>query len=534
VSRRQFLTAALAPGLLGACSSLRIGTGELSSAEGALEEWITKQRTLSIQHLLNNTSPAVTFQRDVEARFIAPDRQEIVRSAASAPEARVQLEGNRIRQQIVPRAGSVTAAPPGTPSEPDYFFHWVRDSALVMHALATLCAAGSSAQIAVYDERIADFIRFSRTLQTSAAPEGLGEVRFNMDGTQDFLLWNRPQFDGPALRALALMHYQRIRGDHLPEAIHATLHEVVQADLDYIVLNSSRPGFDLWEELKGYDFHARAVQAAALHAGARRALSTGASERANAYEEASRQLQAAMQDHWLEEKGYYGFFAGRTVDLQNVEQTKPGENLDTAVLMAAVHGRMTDGRYSLLDDRILATAVRLEDFFAERYGLNRRRASNEGIVYGRYQGDTYYGGNPWVFITATVAEACYRLAELVARGASLPVTSRSQSFIERALRRAGAALPAGEGERGLSDSDLRRLPRGLILRGDDILRAMQRWSSNSGALPEQYDQESGAPASAANLSWSHAALLAATDARTAALANLNPNESPRSVLRTRL
>lgn len=520
LNRRQFLAVALAPGLLGACSSERIAATEQPISDPTLEAWFASQRRLSSAHVLSNIAPAMTFQRDVEAKFIAPSRREIVSRGAAAAQPSIWLQGDRVRQQIVPRAGSVAAAPPGAPHEPDYFFHWVRDSALVMRALATLCATGPADQTAVYDERLAEFIHFSRSLQESAAPEGLGEVRFNMDGSQDFLLWNRPQFDGPALRALALMHYEDLRKEQLSKAVRTVLGEVVQADLDYIEVNWARPCFDLWEELKGHDFHARAVQAAALSAGIRRASSNEDQARAGRYEAARRGLHAAMHEHWLAERGYYGFFSGKTVDLEGVEQIKPGDNLDTAVLMAAVHARTTEGPYSLLDDRMLATAVKLEDFFSERYAFNHRLSANEGILYGRYQGDAYFGGNAWAFITLTVAEAYYRLAELIARGASLRLTPLNRSFLVRAMQRADQTVTeSGDNALSLDALRMRRtFVAGLLLRGDDILRTIRRVSPTSGALPEQYDQESGAPASASNLSWSHAALLAATDARAAARA----------------
>jgi len=40
----------------------------------------------------------------------------------------------------------------------------------------------------------------------------LSEPRFNPDGTIDVFRWSRPQYDGPALRALACMQYMRAGG----------------------------------------------------------------------------------------------------------------------------------------------------------------------------------------------------------------------------------------------------------------------------------------------------------------------------------
>ena len=137
---------------------------------------------------------------------------------------------------VVPAAGSVVASAvlADYDPDPDYFFHWTRDSALVMYAAVRLAAAGDDT--ADWAGHIRDFVRFSLALgrlngrdavdrpgrREGVKPEFLqfvrpddelmavegdrvsGEVRFNPDGTLDTIRWGRPQHDGPALRALTL------------------------------------------------------------------------------------------------------------------------------------------------------------------------------------------------------------------------------------------------------------------------------------------------------------------------------------------
>jgi GH15 family glucan-1,4-alpha-glucosidase len=120
-----------------------------------------------------------------------------------------------------------------------------------------------------------------------------------------------------------------------------------------------------------------------------------------------------------------------------------------------------------------------------------------------------------------VAEGYYDMARLLAPRRSFPVTHLNRSFLERAWGRAGFQGAPRTDDNALSGAARRKaLLRGLILRGDDILRAVRRFTPASGELPEQFDQHSGASASCPNLSWSHAAFLAATHARAAALAAL--------------
>ncbi|MFA5123223.1 glycoside hydrolase family 15 protein, partial [Zavarzinia sp.] len=491
--------AADAPALLAPASDLPAGRDD------ELTSWIASQRDRSYRHLLRNVSPTAPFERDVESRFIAPERLDYVRAETARTGGRIRLHGDHVWQRIVPSPGSVSAAAPGPPSEPDYFFHWIRDSALVMRALATLQAAAPPAQAAQCAQHLGDFIRFSRTLQASASPESIGEPRFNMDGTPDILQWSRPQFDGPALRALTLMHYERVPATPLARDLSEMLAQVVDADLDYLAANWMRPSFDYWEENRGYDFHTRVVEAGALHAGARRALAAHNRGRADTYAAAEARLREALESHWLPARGYYGF---------HQVKSRPGDNFDTAIVIAALHSRLADGRYSLLDDRVLATMAKIEDLFSHLFPVNGTLADDEGLLYGRYVGDQYYGGGAWGMVTLEFAEAQYRLAALLAAHASLPVTPLNRTVFERALRRAGNGTNLGDQGDAFADAAVRRaLLRGFVVRGDDILRTVRRFTPPTGDMPEQYDKNTGAPTSTSNLTWGHAAFLAATDAR---------------------
>jgi glucoamylase len=99
---------------------------------------------------------------------------------------------------ITPAPGSVIASP--NVKDPDYFFHWVRDSALVMKTIVSLYEKEkyrnplkSLQHLKTFD----DFISLTEKLQSSDSPYGLGDPRFNADGTVDKIKWARPQLDGP-------------------------------------------------------------------------------------------------------------------------------------------------------------------------------------------------------------------------------------------------------------------------------------------------------------------------------------------------
>jgi glucoamylase len=507
LNRRTLVVGAAMSSSLGACASI----GSIPE-EGDLAVWIAAQRARSITLLLPNISPAEDMERNVETRWIAEERWPLVRAEAARLGGRIRLEGDRFVQTITPRPGSVTAAPRGGPDEPDYFFHWIRDSALVMRAVANLAATADAPLAQTCHQRLADFIRFSRSLQLSGAPAGLGETRFNLDGSQDVLQWNRPQFDGPALRALTLMHYESLARDALDGELHAVLNDAINADLDYIAANWMHESYDLWEENKDHDIHARVVQLGAAYHGARRATDAHDAARASAYADATARMSASLDGYWLDGAQRYAHFEPRSSTL--------ADKLDTAAVMAAVHAGLPDGRGSLLDERILSHAVHTEDLFVRLFPINAVRAADEGVLYGRYEGDQYVGGGAWVFTTLEFAEAHYRLATALSSRPSLLVTALNQAFLSRAALRAGAA-PLVVGADTLSSAAARRaVLLGLIVRGDDILRSIRRFTPSSGDLPEQFDKQTGAPASSRNLSWSHSSFLSATDARSAAITQL--------------
>jgi len=134
-------------------------------------------------------------------------------------------------QTIVPVRGSVVASPvPASyDPDPDYFFHWYRDSAVVIDALRLLDSADEAGHFrdfvrfslslngllgadlvenAGWRARVAaDFEQFVREDADLASIEIRGETRVNPDGSLDISRWNRPQYDGIAARVLTVLRW---------------------------------------------------------------------------------------------------------------------------------------------------------------------------------------------------------------------------------------------------------------------------------------------------------------------------------------
>lgn len=93
----------------------------------------------------------------------------------------------------------------------------VRDAAITMNTLVDVYADGpSSSRGSALSSILGAYTSLSSDIQHTSNPSGtfddlsgLGEPKFHVDGTPFTGSWGRPQRDGPALRALTLMHYLR-------------------------------------------------------------------------------------------------------------------------------------------------------------------------------------------------------------------------------------------------------------------------------------------------------------------------------------
>jgi len=403
-------------------------------------------------------------------------------------------------QQIVPKRGAIVASPvlAAYDPDPDYFFHWYRDSAIVVEALRLLFADGQHERLAdfadfvgfslslheldgrelaassVWRERIhAEFSRFVRSDAELAAVHGdaiLAETRLNADATLDISSWPRPQHDGPALRALAVVRWTRSAA--LDRALATAAAQLIELDLRYTSRHWCTPCFDIWEEEKGLHYYTLCVSAAALAEGAAWSEARGEPETARAHRAQALAIRAQLDRYWLAERGYY-----RSRVLESGEPS--AKELDISVVLAALHAGRTDAAHAPADPRVHATLHALERLFDAEYPINRDRPAGRGVALGRYAGDVYYSGGAYYFATLAAAELCYRAA-----------AERAPAAAER---------------------------RALTERGDAFLETVRAYTPQSGDLSEQFDRHTGAQSSARHLAWSYAAFVTCRAARRVAV-----------------
>jgi glucoamylase len=444
-------------------------------------------------------------------------------------------------QTIVPHDGSVLASPAITAydPDPDYFFHWIRDAALAIDALRVLiasCHAPPSALSHVHaylrfsralcklsGSEIADFesmrarvepgaLRYLRSETELRAIKGervLGEARYNPDGTLDVITWQRPQHDGPALRALTTLRYWPL---DLPPETRRIMRELLRIDLDFTARHWPEPCIDLWEEELGSHFYTRLVQHAALAAGAAWAAAELDARRAADYRAGAEALRGALSKHWSDKDGiYHSRLAGPGLTARKF--------LDAATLLAVVHAGLPSGAFSIGDAKVHRTVQRLEELFETEYPINKARPADLGPAMGRYAGDTYYSGGAYYITTLALAEFYYRLA----------IAIRSDVAVSASLLNENALQPwatATVGDKAVARAaDRQDLAAAFLRKGDQVLTTVQRYTPASGELSEQFDRTTGRQTSAKNLTWSYAAFITAAEARTRALAATSKDRS---------
>jgi glucoamylase len=118
------------------------------------------------------------------------------------------------------------------------FFTWTRDSALTFKMIVDEFLFGKS-ELGPYIE---DYITAQAVLQTVTNPSGallpsglgLGEPKFRVDGTKFNGNWGRPQRDGPALRAIAIMTYSNYLIAHgESDRVKEVIWPIISNDLSY-------------------------------------------------------------------------------------------------------------------------------------------------------------------------------------------------------------------------------------------------------------------------------------------------------------
>jgi glucoamylase len=399
--------------------------------------------------------------------------------------------------------GSIVASP--QTQDPNYYFHWIRDSALVIQALSRLVpyVTDTSNEVRIR-QLIGDFISLSTRLQHSPGSYGFGETRFNVDGSIDESTWPRPQFDGPALRAMALLDYLGRAGAALDAKTVAAAEAVVRRDLDATARHHSDKGFDLWEFSRGFHFYTRMVQEGALLRGEGYFKNRAKPE----WQQAADELRLQLNHHWHAEFGTIGdddLSSGPSTDQSGGPVDDSESAFSTSAVLAVNHADLWGQGFDDLDGRVWSSLWKQQDYFRKNFPFNAIRRLGPGI--GRGPDDDYYGGNAFFFLTAAFAEHDFRVASRLMQQEGVLLVDKNRLPTLRHVLTADVkegtkfALPSKE----LADAFARE--------GEAFLQTILDVTPPDGSMSEQFSKENGSPVSAKDLSWSYASVLTAILAR---------------------
>ncbi|OMH79861.1 Glucoamylase, intracellular sporulation-specific [Zancudomyces culisetae] len=347
--------------------------------------------------------------------------------------------------------GAICASP--SKSEPDYFYHWTRDSALTISYIIFAMENSIDSESLYYSKHssshkdqsflanppstkedfhsfVNHYINFTNYLvKYKRHPVGdLGEPKFYMNGELFLKSWGRPQNDGPALRSIANIQYinflfsNRDRLGKSHGAIVGFLTNfllcddcVLSQDLKYLSSHYLDPSFDIWEEVCGTHFYNVLVTS-------------------KAFEMAS-QLYLDVLNNRIKSKKYHilrdkllkiasnNFWNNSSSLIMSTIDYKKGiykshDFLDTQTILAWIHTFNSDSFFvkdAGLLSKTLTTLVKLLAIYKDLYPINYSDRNAPGVAVGRYPGDKYNGynshslGNPWPLLTCSIAEFYYKL-----------------------------------------------------------------------------------------------------------------------------
>ncbi|KAB8286199.1 Six-hairpin glycosidase-like protein [Yarrowia lipolytica] len=430
--------------------------------------------------------------------------------------------------------GVVIASPSKT--APDYYYQWTRDAAITMDSVVRRFYDQASQGILndTLSNIIMGYIETQGMLQHVSNPSGyfdwnrrvvsgLGEPKFETDGSAFTGHWGRPQNDGPALRIKTISHYIQTQVEwnetaSLDDYVYI-YKSMILPDVEYILQYWDQPTFDLWEELEGYHLFTSQVQFNAL---------INVVELARHYSDRETESRCTFTAGSIRQFIKTHFEAGSRLNAQFEPRSFGRSGLDSSIFLAALDSVRWESSIAAgtslkpYDDLLIATIMPYVHSFD--YPINHQRLAefeesfqdeNPGYVavgVGRYAEDVYDGvgtshGNPWFICTATIAETIFFIAHHLAQQSSdfvLEINSLTKEFY-------GTFVSS---DRIARDSEeYQHLLDRLVDLGDSFLDVIREHQANNGDMSEQFNRYDGFMQGAEKLTWSYGSFWSAVRAR---------------------
>lgn len=395
----------------------------------------------------------------------------------------IQILKRNFLNNIKPN-GAIVASP--SQHNPNYYYDWIRDSAIAMGLIETWYESTDSIQ---YKKLLLEYVAWTEKIQHQFDPipgqDILGEPKFYINGNPFDGEWGRPQNDGPALRASVLIRFaQQLLNSNDKEYVIKHLYNntmdsqsmgAIKMDLEYISHHWQDANFDLWEEVFGYHFFTAMAQQKALADGAALAHKLHDEQAAVFYEKQSRLINSRLKQH-LDQKN-------KIIQASLLPHPGPQKTweLDSSVMLGILINPQKEGIFAPHHTFVQNTVRALHEQFNFMFPINKNHSG--AILFGRYPGDTYDGyqtnsiGNPWFILTATMAEYYFTLAD------NMSTNPNNYPLIMN-----------------------------YIKKGDNYLKLIKQYGPELN-LSEQINLNTGIQQGAASLTWSYVSVLRAIHLR---------------------
>ena len=380
---------------------------------------------------------------------------------------------------------------------------------------------------ALFEGLVRSYVTAQTSIQETPNPSGslwtggLSEPKFTVAGEPFTGSWGRPQRDGPALRALALIPYAHylLDRDFPADKDYVTQHlynptvfrkggSVIKNDLEEVANAWWLSSFDLWEEVNAFHLWTDAVSRRAMQAGAALANRLGDTLAADYYSMQAKAITIRLASYQRSD-GIWN---------ESIPTPEGRDGLDAGTILAVVHagGNDTDAiELAATSASSLSTLRAYILSFEKLYKVNTGKWV-DGWLVGRYNSDVYdgvgfTGGNPWYITTFSVAHVLYAAQAGFARAGSIDFGGAAAAFW------ADLGFNASSWRR-IGDDTFSAALRRLGDVADAFVAAAARTVKAEGAMTEQIGRDDGVPRGARNLTWSYASLLEMKRARDSAKA----------------
>jgi glucoamylase len=381
----------------------------------------------------------------------------------------------------------------GTSSDIDYFYHWNRDASASLYGMQRFFP------FATYEPYLKGFTQFILNMQTQSDKNGVdirGEPKFCLpDGKVFTGPWARPQNDGTSFSIITLCSFAQTlttkgQVDYVNKYLWNKTNGAINVQLDYECDNYNNFTYDLWEEISNTNFFwNKVITRCALVYAVAVAQSYNETALVLKYKKIINELEKQISKFW---NGY--------------AYTEANNRLyDASVLMAIqIDSTLQEPFFNISSYKVAATILTLSKLFSKMFSINTQDTKNlvPGILIGRYEGDTYKGGNPWINITGSLAVIYYRAANAIyAKG--LPDLRTIEKW-KKCVNYVGEIITKEQ------------MAILLVRAGDSILsRLKYHTQGNNGNLFEQIDKNTGFMISCENLTVAYATIITAIRVRQA-------------------